>query len=256
MTIEIQGQSIFYTQAGEGEAVLLLHGWGTDQSLFAPLIQLLAKRCRVLALDFPGFGQSPEPSFAWSLEEYADCVLRFLQALGIERCSLLGHSFGGRVILKLAARRLPSPKLQKLILVGAAGIKPEQSKKASLRQKRYQMGKRLLTLPPVRALFPEALEALRRRHGSADYRAASPLMRQVLVKTVNEDLAPLLPLIQPPTLLIWGRNDTATPLADGRRMERDIPDAGLVILENAGHYAFLERQAQFLRVIASFMQID
>ena len=249
MTVTINEQTIYYTEAGDGEAVLLLHGWGTDHQLFAPLTRLLAKKYHVYALDFPGFGQSPEPAAPWRVDDYADLVLGFLRALDIKSCALLGHSFGGRVIIKLCARRLVEPRVPKVILMGAAGIKPTPGKKSKRRARRYQLGKKLLKP------FPRLAEAWRDRHGSADYKAASPLMRQVLVNTVNEDLAPLLPLIQPPTLLIWGRDDTATPLADGQRMEREIPGAGLVVLERCGHYAFVEQQAQFLRVMASFMGI-
>ena len=249
MTITIDNQMIFYEEQGTGPAVLLLHGWGTDGTLFAPLMGLLARRYRVLAPDFPGFGKSPEPPSPWNVDGYADLVLGFLAALGIAECALLGHSFGGRVILKLCARGLETPRFTKVILVGAAGIKPASSQKASGRAKRYQLAKKILKP------FPKLMEAARNHYGSADYRAATPMMRQVLVNTVNEDLTGLLPSVRQETLLIWGRNDEQTPLSDGQLMEKQMPNAGLVILENAGHYAFIEQQAQFLRVMASFMNI-
>jgi len=250
MTITIDNKVIFYEEQGNGPVVLLLHGWGTDGTLFAPLMGLLARKYRVLAPDFPGFGKSPEPPAPWSVDDYVNLVLGFLAALDIQECALLGHSFGGRVILKLAARQLETPRFTKLILVGAAGIKHAASEKASARAKRYQLAKKILKP------FPKLMERARNHYGSADYRAASPMMRQVLVNTVNEDLSGLLPSIKQETLLIWGRSDDQTPLSDGQLMERELPNAGLVILENAGHYAFLEQQAQFLRVMASFMKID
>jgi len=250
MTITIDNQTIFYEEQGCGPAVLLLHGWGTDGTLFAPLMNLLSGKYRVLAPDFPGFGKSPEPPSPWRVDDYADLVLGFLSALGIAECALLGHSFGGRVILKLCARRLKTPRFTKVILVGAAGIQHAADQKASGRAKRYQLAKKILRP------FPGLMEAARNHYGSEDYRAASPMMRQVLVNTVNEDLAGLLPLIKQETLLIWGRGDEQTPLSDGQLMEKKMPGAGLVILENAGHYAFIEQQAQFLRVMASFMGID
>ena len=249
MTITIDNQKIFYREQGQGKAMVLLHGWGTDGTLFAPLMNLLARKYRVLAPDFPGFGQSPEPSFPWRVDDYANLVLGFLKALGIEECALLGHSFGGRVILKLCSRKLECPQLTKIILVGAAGIKPAASEKASARVKQYQLAKKVLKP------FPGLMEKARNHYGSEDYRAASPMMRQVLVNTVNEDLSDLLPLVTQETLLIWGRNDDQTPLTDGQRMEREMPNAGLVIFENAGHYAFIERQEQFLRVMGSFMGV-
>lgn len=103
--------------------------------------------------------------------------------------------------------------------------------------------------------MPNALDNLRKKNGSADYNAASPIMRQCLVKVVNEDLTPLISNIKASTLLIWGEKDDATPLSDGQLMEKLIPDAGLVVLENSGHYAFLEQGVRFCRIISSFFNI-
>ena len=108
----------------------------------------------------------------------------------------------------------------------------------------------------VKKFFPDALENLRKKNGSADYNAASPIMRQTLVKVVNEDLQHLMPNVTAPTLLIWGTLDDATPLSDAKIMEKLMPEAGLVTFEGAGHYSFLERRDQFLRVLASFMNIN
>ena len=104
-----------------------------------------------------------------------------------------------------------------------------------------------------RKLKPGLVEKLQRKYGSADYRNATPLMRQVMVKAINEDLTDYLPNIKVPTLLVWGDMDTATPLADAKIMEELIPDAGLVILKNTGHYSFLEDFYTFSRVIESFL---
>ena len=97
------------------------------------------------------------------------------------------------------------------------------------------------------------LQKMQNKYGSADYRKASPLMKQILVKTVNEDLTELLQNIDRPTLLIWGDLDTATPLSDAKLMEEKIPDAGLVVLKNTGHYSFLEDFYTFSRVIDVFL---
>ena len=97
------------------------------------------------------------------------------------------------------------------------------------------------------------IEAERARRGSADYAAASPMMRSILSKCVNEDLKRALPSIKAPTLLIWGENDTATPLSDAKTMERLIPDAGLVSFPGCGHYSFLDNPVQFAAVLRSFL---
>ena len=89
--------------------------------------------------------------------------------------------------------------------------------------------------------------------GSADYKNAPEVLRKTLVRLVNEDLRPLLPDISCPTLLIWGENDTATPLSDGQEMARLIPDAGLCVIRGAGHFAFVERPFEVHRILHSFL---
>ncbi len=253
---EILGMKISYIREGSGESVLLLHGWGTSAEPFSAIIERLKGKYEVFAPDLPGFGQSAEPPEPWCVDDYVGFVLEFCEKMGISKTVLFGHSFGGRIIIKLLARENCPIKVTRVILTGSAGIKPIPSKKAKLRGKMYKIGKGFLSLKPVQRLFPNALENLRKRHGSADYLAASPLMRQTLVKVVNEDLSPLLPKVKQETLLIWGENDDATPLSDGQRMEREMPGAALVTLKNAGHYAFLEQQYAFLRIISSFLNID
>lgn len=247
---------INYEQKGSGDLIVLLHGWGSNIKLFSNLIDLLSKKYTVVAMDMPGFGESQEPPSAWCVDDYVDFVIKFLADYDAKHVMLLGHSFGGRVIIKLNNRKDLPFTVSKVILVDSAGILPPKSNKKSWRTRKYKMGKAFLSTKIMRKIAPDALEKLRVKYGSADYVAASPLMRQVLVKVVNEDLEPLLPNIKCPTLLIWGVNDTATPLSDGEKMEKLIPDAGLVKLENAGHYSFLEQQFLFNRVMCSFMKIE
>ena len=223
---------------------------------FLWLGNLLSPKYTVVAMDMPGFGESDEPPSAWCVDDYADFVVEFLKDYGRDKVMLLGHSFGGRVIIKLNSRTDLPFEITKVILVDSAGIMPPKSNKKSLRTYYYKAGKAVLGSKLAKKIAPDALENFRKKMGSADYAAASPMMRQVLVKTVNEDLEPLLPNIKCPTLLIWGVNDTATPISDGEKMEKLIPDAGLVRLENAGHYSFLEQQFLFNRVMSSFMKLD
>ena len=256
MIKNVNGIRINYEQKGQGDIIVLLHGWGSNIKLFANLIDLLSVKYTVVAMDMPGFGESEEPPSAWCVEDYAKFVIDFMKDYNAEKIMLLGHSFGGRVIIKLNSRNDLPFEITKVILVDSAGILPPKSNKKSFRTYYYKAGKAVLSTGIAKKLAPEALENFRKKMGSADYAAASPLMRQVLVKTVNEDLEPLLPNIKCPTLLVWGVNDTATPLSDGEKMEKLIPDAGLVKLENAGHYSFLEQQYTFNKVMCSFMKID
>ena len=253
MECTVNGLRIRYEMMGQGETVLLLHGWASSLEPYRRLMNQLSAKYRVIAVDFPGMGGSEEPKEPWDVDGFADFVLAFLQQFEVKRLSLVGHSYGGRVIIKLANRRLPFA-IDKIVLVDSAGIKPAGSKKKSFRQRIFKLGKWFLSLKPVAKLFPTALEKLRVKFGSADYAAASPMMRQCLVKAVNEDLTHLMPGIKASTLLIWGDKDTATPLSDGQLMEKKIPDAGLVVLEGGGHFAFADRWGQCSRVLDAFLK--
>jgi pimeloyl-ACP methyl ester carboxylesterase len=178
-----------------------------------------------------------------------------LKLFSVEKLSLVGHSFGGRVIIKMANRQLPFA-LDKIVLIDSAGIKPQASKKKSMKQLCYKTGKWFATRKPIAKCFPGLLEKLRVKFGSADYVAASPMMRQCLVRVVNEDLTALLPGVLPPTLLVWGELDTATPLSDAKRMEKDMPNAGLAVIRGAGHFSFVEQPVIFRNIMASFFEIN
>lgn len=255
MNIIINGLNINYISEGEGEAVVLLHGWGSNITLFNSMIQLLSQKYRVIAPDMPGFGLSDEPKEPWCVDDYVDFVTEFLIELGINKASFLGHSFGGRVIIKFFERKDFPIEIPKIILADSAGVKPKKTAKQKIKVRAYKLGKRVLSLAPVRKLFPDALANLQARSGSADYRAASPMMRQTMVRVVNEDLCHIFPRVTPPTLLIWGENDTATPVSDAEIMEKAMPDAGKVVLKGCGHYSFIDDSYTFNRVLASFMNI-
>lgn len=252
----VNGLNINYSDRGEGEPIVLLHGWGSNISLFGSMTEVLCKKYRVIAMDMPGFGGSDEPKEVWNVDNYTDFVIEFLSNFGFDKITFLGHSFGGRVIIKMFERKNLPFSIDKLILTGSAGVVPKKSPKQIRRQKIYKMTRKIYSSKLFTKLFPDALENLRRKNGSADYNAASPLMRQVLVKVVNEDLVHIFPKVTPSTLLIWGRNDTATPLSDGKLMEETMPDAALVVLDNSGHYAFLDEMFAFNKILASFMNID
>lgn len=227
-----------------------MHGWGCDHSIWEGAASHLKEAgFRVTALDFPGFGTCAEPPAPWGMEEYTVWFEEFLTARGIVNPVLVGHSFGGRVALVFAARN----PTRKVVLVDAAGVKPRRSAGYYIKVWTFKVLKRTAPFLLGRAKAQELIERRRARAGSADYNAASPVMRGTLSRVVNEDLRRHMPHITAPTLLIWGGNDTATPLRDARIMERLIPDAGLVVFDGAGHYSFLERPAQFAAILDSFL---
>lgn len=254
MTKTVNGLNINYIDIGQGEPVIILHGWGSNITVHQSMINLLSTKYRVIAPDLPGFGESDEPKEPWDVDCYVDFLLDFLKDYNFKEINLLGHSFGGRIIIKLCSRKTDF-EIKKVILADSAGVKPEKTMSQKFKQKTFKMGKKILSAKPVEKLFPDALENLRKKNGSADYNAASPIMRQTLVKVVNEDLCSLMPNVKCPTLLMWGTADDATPLSDGQKMEKLMPESALVTFEGAGHYSFIDRMAHFNSVLASFMNI-
>ena len=249
MTVEVRGIPVNYISLGEGpETVLILQGWGTNLGLYKDLAAHLAGHMRVVLPELPGFGETPEPPEPWDAEDYAGFTLDLLEALGIRETHLIGHSNGGRIMLVLASEPR-EVKFGKLVFLDAAGVVPKPTAKKKLRTALFKAVRTLLKP------FPAALERYRQSHGSADYRAASPLMRQTLVKLVNRDLTARMPRIGRPSLLIWGEKDADTPLWMGRVFEEKIPDAGLVIVPGAGHYAYLEQPGFVYRVLDSFFGV-
>lgn len=227
-----------------------MHGWGCDRTIWQGVQSHLEEAGhRVTALDFPGFGGSTEPPTPWGMEEYTTWFEKFLAERGITNPVLIGHSFGGRVALVFASRN----PVSKIVLVDAAGVKPHRSAGYYVKVWSFKTFKRLAPLLMGKRKAAALIERRRAKAGSADYNAASPVMRGTLSRVVNEDLRRFMPRISAPTLLVWGENDTATPLKDAKMMERLIPDAGLVVFPGAGHYSFLEHPGQFAAILDSFL---
>ena len=256
MEIVIDEYKISYKESGDGEdTAVILQGWGTSMAVYDSVASCLTSKYRVIQLDFPGFGDSDEPREPWSVEDYARFFLKFTEMLNIKKAALIGHSYGGRVIIRLASRPSLPFEILKIVLIDSAGILPQKTFRQKLRIKTYKIIKKIVSLKPVYAICPEFIDDWKSRQGSADYRNASPMMRQCMVKAVNEDLTGLLKDIKQDTLLIWGENDTATPLSDGKLMEQLIPEAGLAVIKGAGHFSFLDQPAVFRRIMESYFNM-
>lgn len=253
--LEYNGVKMHYTVTGEGPAtVILMHGWGCTHDTVRSIERIAAESCRVINVDFPGFGQSSEPpekadGEVWGVDDYTRLVEHLAAVEGAVAPVLIGHSFGGRVGLLFASRN----EVSKLVLVDAAGVKPRRPLKYYYKVYGFKTAKVIYRLLLGREKAAARIERLRAGRGSADYNAASPMMRRVLGKVVNEDLKSVMPSIKAPALLIWGENDTATPLSDAKTMERLIPDAGLVSFAGCGHYSFLDNPGGFAAVLRSFL---
>ena len=253
MFVTVDGLKIEYTEQGvkEGVPVLLLHGWGSSFDVYASAMNALKDRCRLVALNFPGCGASEVMKEAWTLDNYCDLVLKFMEMTGLRNPVLIGHSHGGRVVLKLTAEGLVNPP--KIVLFDSAGLIPEKTPKQKRRARNFKAIKKALGLPLINKFSAPLLEAARKHYGSADYNAAPPVLRQTLVSLVNTDLRDILPNIKCPSLLIWGDRDTATPLSDAKIIEKLIPDAGLCVIEGTGHFSFCENPYKANAILLSFI---
>lgn len=241
--MNIKDAYINYVQYGneEGQDIVLLHGWGQSIDMMDPVGRRLQDDFRITIIDFPGFGKSPEPPYVYSIYDYTDLLEAFLTKLKIKKPILIGHSFGGRVAMVYAATRGCS----KLILFGSPYRR--SNTKANFKIKILKLLKKVPII--------NNLEDYAKKHmGSVDYRSATPVMRQVLVKVINENLNNLLPQIKASTILIWGSDDTEVPLDEAKYIKSQIDDSGLIVYEGCGHYAYLERLDQTTNIINEFLK--
>lgn len=234
--------------------LLLLHGWMAKIEAMAPIYQYFQKTRKVIGVDFPGQGGSSDTlKEAWGVPEYAAMVKSLIQKLGIEGCDVIGHSFGGRVIIYLSSQE---PELfHKIILTDAAGVKSKRSLKKSLKIYSYKISKAFLRLVLPKEKYEKKLEEIRKKKGSSDYAAlTSDVMRETFQRVIHLDLTPNLKKIKQPTLLIWGENDKDTPLYMAKIMEREIPDSGIALLEGAGHFSYLDQPQKYLVIANEFLK--
>lgn len=165
----------------------------------------------------------------------------------------MGHSNGGRVIFSMLSQPTPPVRCRKVVLIDSAGVLPQRPASYYVKVYSYKLARKLAQAKVTKPLFGPLYEKMRQNRGSEDYRNASEVMKKTLVNLVNLDLTPLMPQVKQSTLLIWGENDTATPLRDGQIMEQKLPDSGLAVIKNAGHFPFLENWAQFSAVLDAFL---
>lgn len=250
MFINVDDLNINYIDEGVGEVVLLLHGWGANIDTMQPIINFLKDKYRVLALDLPGFGLSDTPSSAWDSFNYADIVKKFIDKLELKEISLIGHSHGGRVSIILSSKY--KDMVKKLVLIDSAGIISKKNIKYYYKIYKYKLLKKIYFFIHKNNEFK--LEEFYRKFGSQDYKNANnAIMRQTLVKVLHDNIEKHLGIIKAPTLIIWGENDTDTPIYMAEKLNKKIPDSALIVLEQAGHYSYLDNFYKFSLILHSFL---
>ena len=257
MTFTFNGIRMYYETGGEGEhTLLLLHGWGGSIASFLPVTRDLSPSLRVVIPDLPGFGKSDEPPADWNVDDYALLIAAFIKEVCHGKTDIIAHSFGGRIALRLSA--MDEGLIGRQILTGCAGLLPKEDKEVKLKSKIAHSLSGVYDNRFTRTVLGTKTvdgikEAVRSHFGSADYRAASKTMREVFKNVVAQDLEYCLKSVTASTLLIWGENDTATPLWMGQKMEEEIKDAALITFENAGHFAYIQQYGRFIAIAKQFL---
>lgn len=255
MQTRIQGLSTHYIDLpGEKGPVLFLHGWGAHIGLYQPVFDLLQQQgYRVVAFDMPGVGQTNEPDRPLTVADYVSFTLELCARLELTEVLLMCHSHGGRIALSMLTDPGCPVKCRRAVFMDATGVRPAPSAGKKLRQAGYKALRLLGTSPLTAPLFGDLYAEARDKRSSADYKAASPVMRQTMNNVLPVDFTDKMPAVTAEVLLIWGENDTATPLEQGRVMERLIPNAGLAVIQNAGHFCYADNWPQFSAVLRAFL---
>lgn len=230
-----------YTNNNHDKTIVYLHGWGQNIQMMEPIAKPLEKDVDTLILDLPGFGKSGEPKSVWSLEDYADMVHALVEKLKIQKMSLVGHSFGGKVSIVYASKY----KTEKLILL-ASPYKVAIPKVSF----KVRILKRLAKLPILKKIANQ----MKKNIGSTDYKNASPKMRSILVKHINTDVSEFCKDIKCPTIMIWGTKDEAVPLQDAYELEKLISNSAVIEYPGLTHYAYLENLNKTISIIKSFIE--
>ncbi|MBU4368853.1 alpha/beta hydrolase [Patescibacteria group bacterium] len=287
--ILIDGLKINYKQIGDGNIpIILLHGWGVSSDKYTETAKELLRftiydlRFTIFIPDLPGFGKSDNPPEAWEVNDYVEFIKEFQVQLGSrasksnleaelpsKKIILIGHSFGGRIAIKFAAKY--PEKLKALILTGAAGIKHPPTIKQKLFFALAKGGKVIFSLPLINYFKKPAQKLLYKIIREKDYYEAHGVMKETFKKIIAEDLAPFLEKIsafgaapaggqgsaaggKTPTLLVWGGKDKSTPLSDGKFMHFKIQNSKFKIIFNANHSLPYQYPEKFANIVMEFIK--
>ena len=239
MVYEYNGVSIYYRFFNKGKTtpIVLMHGWGVDSTIFDDLIGFFPDKT-FLTIDFPPFGKSGKNVCDWNIFTYVGMFISLCENLNITKCDILSHSFGGRIAIIVSS--INSSLVQSCIFVDSAGMKPRHSLKYHIKVLKYKF-------------FKKHKKDVS-NFGSSDYRALSPQHRKLFNRIVNEYLEVYAKEIKSKSLLIWGKCDTQTPLYMARRMKKLIKESKLLVLENCGHFPFIECRLEFYKAVSEFWE--
>lgn len=249
--IKSGNQKVLFKQTGQGLPLIFLHGWAFPSRKWKKLAGQLADQgfC-VYLLFLPGFGRTSPPPKPWSVSDFSEFVLKFAQKQNLKKFFLLGHSFGGRIAIKLAATH--SEKLLGLILCGAAGIRPKRGIRYWSFFALAKIGTFLFSFFPLSLFESFARRFLYFLVRERDYYKAKGVMRETMKKVVEEDLTSFLPKIKVPTLIIWGEKDKVVPVSNAYIMGSKVSNSEVVVFKDAGHALPFQKTKELAKIVREF----
>lgn len=251
-TAVIKNIKCAYKVIGEGSPVLILHGWGASLNAWEKVQEILSlKGYKVFCPDIPGFGESDAPLSAFSVEDYKDWAVAFMKFFNIDNFILVGHSFGGRISIKLSSEE--NSPVKKMVLCSPAGIRVNPDFKTDIILTFFGVGSTFLDI-----FSPKFLKNYLRRLfyffiRKRDYVKARGIMRETMKLVVSEDLFPSLSKIKTETLIVWGKKDKMIPLRYAFVFEKEIKNSHLIIVEESGHSLNLDDPSRLAKEILKFL---
>lgn len=244
--------SIYYEKHGNNsKEIIILPGWGDTRKTFDYMINYLKKEYTIYIIDYPGFGNSSFPNKDLTIYDYTNIIRDFIYNNNIKNPIIIAHSFGGRIASLLAGYY--KEKIDKLILIDVAGIKPKKNIFKQLKTFTYKILKRLSIIIPKskRNIY---LKRLFNKFASTDYKNLDNNMYQTFKNIVNEDLKFTYKNIKTKTLLIWGKKDKATPLKDGIYIRKKIVNSSIIVYKDSSHFSYLDNPHLTNKIIKEFIK--
>lgn len=252
MYLDINDITIYYEKYGTNkETILILPGWGNTRQTFYYIINHFKTTHTIYIIDYPGFGKSPIPNKTLTIYDYSELIINFMKLLNINNPIIIAHSFGGRITSLLIGYH--QYKLDKLILIDIAGIKPKKTLKRIIKEKIYKIKRKLISILP-KEKQQTSYQKLLKKYASPDYLALPPTMHQTFKNIISVDLTNYFKRIKNETLLLWGEEDHSTPLKDAYKLKKIIPNSALIVFKKAEHYSYLNNPNLTNKIIYEFIK--
>lgn len=218
---------------------MFLHGYLASKETFAYQKEFFKNYFNLHLLDLTGFGDNAFMPYPYDLTDYANEVKDYIKKNRLKKPHVVAHSFGGRIAIKLASENIDL--FDKIVLTGSAGLKPKFSLKKFCKTSLFKLLKKFVDKEKLKNFY------------SSDYNSLSPVMKKSFLLIVNEHLDDKLADIKNQTLIIFGKNDKETPVYFAKRLQKGIKNSKLILLENAGHFAFIDQATKFNLEVREFL---